>query len=168
MMDALHSRCQGFEIKPPEREGLEKRAKAILKKEGIEFEEEDVNDIVRNCYPDIRKMINTLQQFSKDGKLKIESGAIVSDAYKTDLINALKEKKSFTDIRQIVINANSMEYDTIYRLLFDSVKEYCEVKSNIGQIMLDISEHLYRDAFVVDKEINLSACILKVLKLLKN
>jgi len=162
LMEPLRSRFQMFEVKPPDIEMLEERAKLILGKEEIQFNDKDVKTIVKNSYPDIRKLIQSLQQNSLDGKLELGVGGIVSDTYKSELIDMLKKKSSFENIRQLLVNVNAIEFTTLYKLLFESVDEYA--KKNKVQILLDISEHMYRDSFCVDKEINLSACILKILK----
>ena len=165
-IEPLLSRFSGgtFEIKPPELGGIEKRAKGILEKEGIEYEEQDVKDLVKVCYPDIRKTIHTLQKFSITGKLVMEKSEILSDSYKSELISLIKKNKPFNDIRQLIINSSYIDYNLAFKMIFDSVDEYCNNEDNKSKMLLDISEHLYRDAFVLDKEINLSACILKILK----
>lgn len=162
LMEPLRSRFQMFEVKPPELESLEDRAKLILDKEEVKYNDKDIKTIVKNCYPDIRKLIQTLQQNNLDGELSLKVGGIVSDTYKSELIDMLKKKDSFEHIRGLLVNVNAIEFTTLYKLLFESVDEYS--KKNKVQILLDISEHMYRDSFVVDKEINLSACILKILK----
>lgn len=162
LMEPLRSRFQMFEVKPPELESLEDRAKLILDKEEVKYNDKDIKTIVKNCYPDIRKLIQTLQQNNLDGELSLKVGGIVSDTYKSELIDMLKKKDSFEHIRGLLVNVNAIEFTTLYKLLFESVDEYA--KKNKVQILLDISEHMYRDSFVVDKEINLSACILKILK----
>jgi len=164
IIPALHSRFQVEEVKPINIEKIEKRMIGILNAEKVEFEEQDVKDIVKNCYPDMRKMIQTLQQYSIDGVLQINSSSVISDSYKSSLINMLKKNEKFEKIREMVINSSTIDYVMVYKILFNSIDEYCKNKDNKSDMLLDIAEHLYRDASIVDKEINLSACILKLLK----
>lgn len=174
IIDALHSRFQSFEIKPPSTEGLENRAKLILDKESIKYSEQDISDIVKNCYPDVRKLINMLQQYSKEGEFKIQKGSVIGDTYKSDLLKAIKNNKPFEEIRQIIVNASSLDYNILYQLLFEDIDKYIskkgtekEIEDREGEIRISIAEYMYRDSFVVNKEINLSACINKILKLNK-
>lgn len=164
IIDALHSRFQAYEVKPPNIDDIEIRMKKILDKEKIEYEEKDVNDLVKNCYPDIRKTINSLQRFCIDDKLNVEQSQILSDAYKSEIISMIKKNESFEAIRQLIINSSTLEYSLMFKMLFDCIDDYCNVKEKKSTMLLDIAEHLYRDSFVLDKEINLSACILKLLK----
>lgn len=164
IMEALQSRMQSYEVRPPNIEDIETRMKKILEKEEIKFKEQDLKDLVKNCFPDIRKTINTLQRFSIDGELKVEKNEILGDAYKSEIINMIKKNKPFEEIRTVIINSSNVDYTLMFRMLFDSVDEYCNVKDKKSNMLLDIAEHLYRDTTIVDKEINLSACVLKILK----
>ena len=163
IIDALHSRFQKWEVKPLDTELIDRRMFGILNKENVKFEEQDVKDIVRNCYPDVRKTIQTIQQYSINGELKINSGDVMNDSYKSKLIKMLKKNEKFEVIRSLIVNSSNIEYGVVYKMLFDNIDEYCD-NNNKSDILLDIAEHMYRDRDVVDKEINLSACIIKILK----
>ena len=165
-IEPLLSRFAGgtFEIKPPSLDEIEKRAEGILKKENVEYNKEDVKELVRICYPDIRKTIHSLQKFSINGKLNIEKSEILSDSYKSELINLIKKNKPFTEVRQLIINSSNIDYNLAYKMLFDSVDEYCNNDDNKDDMLMDIDEHSYRSEFRTDKEMCLSACILKILK----
>lgn len=164
IIEPLHSRFQEWEVKPIDTSLIEKRMFGILKKEEIKFEDDDVVEIVKSCYPDVRKTIQTIQQYSIDGELKISSANMLNDEYKLQLVKMIKDDTKFETIRQLVINSSNIDYVSVYKMLFDCVDDYCNNKDNKSDILLDIAEHLYRDVDVVDKEINLSACIIKILK----
>lgn len=163
IIEPLHSRFQAWEVKPIKSDSIRKRMCGILEREKIEYDEQDVVNIIKTCYPDVRKTIQMIQQFSIDGKLIVGERELINDDYKLKLIKMLKERENFDKIREFIINNSTIDYTVIYKMLFDSVDEYCD-NDNKSDILLDIAEHLYRDKDVVDKEINLSACIIKIQK----
>jgi hypothetical protein len=65
------------------------------------------------------------------------------------------------EIRQIVVDAGIRDFTELYRLLYDKVQDYAP--SRIPQTILAIAEGQYRDAFVVDKEINFMATMYNIL-----
>lgn len=162
LIDPLISRFQTIEIRPNDPEEMFKRACLILQKEEIEYSDEDVKSIVNLSKPDMRRMIQLLQQNSITGKLELGSGGVMNDSYILEIIELLKNKQSFETIRKVLTNVPVLNYILLYKTLFDSVEAFC--KKGADQVRLDIAEYLYRDAFVVDKEINLSALIIKILK----
>jgi DNA polymerase III delta prime subunit len=164
IMDALQSRFQSYQIKPNDLDQIIKRLKLILEKEEVEYDIKDVEDIAKTCFPDMRKAIGTIEGLSFNKKLVVNESEILSEEYKDKMIEMIKENKKFEDIRSLIINSPNIDYSLAFKMLFDNVEKYCREKKNISLILIDIAEHMYRDAFVVDKEINFSACILKILK----
>jgi|LSQX01.2.fsa_nt_gb DNA polymerase III delta prime subunit len=67
--DAIQSRCQHYIFKQMPVEFVNNYCKNILLSEKITFEEKDVKFIIDNLYPDIRRIVNTLQRSSLSGKL---------------------------------------------------------------------------------------------------
>jgi hypothetical protein len=65
------------------------------------------------------------------------------------------------EIRQIVTDAGIRDFTELYRLLYDKVQEYAS--DRIPQTILALAEGQYRDAFVVDKEINFMATMYNIL-----
>jgi len=65
------------------------------------------------------------------------------------------------EIRQIVVDAGIRDFTELYRLLYDKVQDYAP--NRIPQTILVIAEGQYRDAFVVDKEINFMATMYNIL-----
>ena len=57
----LISRCQVFEIEPPTKKDVAVYVRNILDKESIKYELSDLKIVLDNFYPDIRKVINYLQ-----------------------------------------------------------------------------------------------------------
>jgi replication factor C small subunit len=169
ILDAISSRCQTFEVVPPSKGDVAKRlAVDILTKEGITYENTDIKLLIDSHYPDIRKIINTAQKHSIDGKLQIDKKEILESDFKLKIIDILKETKSksqkFTEIRQLIADNGVSHFEDIYKLLYDNMTEYG--KGKIASIIVLLAEMEYKSAFVVDKEINFMSAIVQLLEIL--
>jgi DNA polymerase III delta prime subunit len=161
VIDPLQSRCQVFKVIPPSKGEIAKHLHNILHQESVEHTGEDLKLLVENHYPDLRKMINTCQASSKDGKIVLDKQILVSSSYHNDVIKFLK-KKSFSEVRQVIANANVSDFDELYRVLYERAEEYT---SNIAEATIVIEEYLYHKNFRIDQEICIMACIAKLINL---
>lgn len=165
--EPLHSRCTcvDFKIDNKDKQRIAasffKRATAILKAENIEFDSKVVAELVTKYFPDYRRILNELQRYSVSGK--IDSGILVnaSEENFTPLLKMLKEK-NFTEVRKWVGINSDMESTELFRRLYDKSVEYIEVTS-IPQLVLILADYGYKNAFVVDREINTMACLTEVM-----
>jgi replication factor C small subunit len=162
IIDPLQSRCQVLKVVPPSRNEIVKHLHNILHQESIVHTGEDLKILVENNYPDLRKMINTAQMSSKDGKIVLDKQVLVSSTYHDKVISLLK-KKSFSEIRQVIANSNLNDFDELYRVLYERAEEYT---SDIALATITIEEHLYHKNFRIDQEICLMACIAKLIQLI--
>lgn len=167
--DPIKSRCQEIdfnfsneEIQKEMKPKIVQRLKGILKSEKIEFDDEIIELLVDKKYPDIRKMIQLLQDYSK------QYGIINKEILKTKKIDEefyqLILNKKLTAARKYIIE-KSYNYDEMYRELFDNLIPILPNKSK-GQAILLIAEYMYRNNFVIDKEINFTACMLEIIGVL--
>ena len=162
----LISRCQVFNIEPPTQKDVAIHIKNILDKESISFELPDLKTVLEDFYPDVRKIINFIQQNSTSGKLKIVKTQSASFDLKNKVIELIKSSKTngkaFNEIRQLVNDAGTKVFEELYSELYDRVNEYAQNKET--SVIIDIAEHIYQSAMVVDKEITFMACIAKIIK----
>jgi replication factor C small subunit len=76
------SRCHKFHIAKPDMTEFTARAATVLVSEGVEFDLDVLDNYVRGCYPDLRKMLNQLQVNSIDGKLRhVDTSDSTEDAF---------------------------------------------------------------------------------------
>jgi len=165
IIPALQSRCQIINLSPPIEKVFE-RTVQILKKENIRVEATEKSkllELIRKNYPDLRRIINDIQRYSFNGVLQIKTSDCKDFVEK--IISSLQNKKSITDIRKWVIE-NEQSFSGDYHFL---LKEMFEVvfQSKISEDiktnnLLIISEHMYKDSIVLDKEINWFSCCLKL------
>jgi len=166
IISPLISRCQVFQIEPPAKKDVAIYAKNILDTESITYELSDLKTVLDNFYPDIRKIVNFLQQSSTNGTLKLIKTHSASLDLKNKLIDLLKSCKTngkvFNEIRQLIADAGTKSFDELYSELYNKCGEFASGKES--QIIIEIAEYVYRSSMVVDKEITFMACIAKVIK----
>lgn len=149
----LKSRCEVYEIGAPPAKEIFKRCELILKKEGVKFSNKTLIELVKNCYPDIRKTFVSLRMNIKDGilpdNISIATNATVYDSVLTAM------KTSDPDEMRKVLRSNPIDYTGLYKYLYDKLMtEKDPVFSNDTQAILEIGEASYRDNVVAIKEIN--------------
>jgi DNA polymerase III delta prime subunit len=169
VIDPIISRTQPFHLIPPSKKEVAEQVVKILKKEKVEFELPNVALIVNAFYPDIRHIINHAQLNTKNGKLHIQEKKIAESDYKTKIVSILSgtltPKDKFKEIRQTIADARISDFADLYRILYDKVTDFAP--NSVSAVILAISEGLYRDALVVDKEINAVATIINILNSMK-
>jgi len=169
IIDPLQSRCQVLKIVPPSKKDVAKHLAGILDKESIKFEINDLVPLVNQYYPDLRKCINTIQLSTQDNILKLDQSLLVSSNYIDKVISALAEGSKhnkidcYQDIRQILINSNSDDFEELFKALYERASEYAPNRE--GTIAILINEHQYKANFRIDKEINVSSLIAHILEL---
>ena len=168
IIDPIQSRCQTFQVIPPDRKQVAIHISNILTSENVESEVSDIALLVNSGYPDIRRVINSAQRQSIDGKLTIDKQSIVENDYKLKLLEILEKqdrKSAFKNIRQLMLDSQVKDYADLFRLLYDEVDGYG--KGHIAECILVIAKYELSDSQVVDKEINAMAMIIKLLGVIK-
>ena len=161
IIDPLQSRCQVLKIIPPTKKDVAKHLNWILQQESIEHDIKDLVPLVNQYYPDLRKCINTIQLSTLDNKLQLDQSILVSSNYIDKVITALSNKSKFSDIRQIIADANVNDFDELFKSLYQRASEYLPGKEGTASIL--INEHQYKANFRIDKEINIMSLIQNLL-----
>ena len=162
IISPLQSRCVAFGIIPPSKKEVGQHILQICEKEKINYTKEDLGQIILTHYPDIRKILNTVQGSVKGGKLILDSKSLVNTDFENKVVAALKNKAKLNDIRQIIADSGAQQFESLFRCLYDNVEEYT---TNIGDAIIIISQYQYEYSFVVDKEICVAAMLNKLLKI---
>ena len=170
IIDPIISRCQSFSLNPPSQKNVAIHLASILKNEGIDFELEDIKTLVVCYHPDIRKVINTAQLFSKNGKLTLDVEQLIGSDVKLNMMSILLESgqsilNRFKAIREMIHANGIRDFSEFYNFVYENLDKFSEDIQPM--IILQLADAQHRDAFVVDKEINFSACIYNILKLFK-
>ena len=167
IIEPIHSRCAVIEFKIDSKEKQEiaaaffKRATAILKQEGIEFDPKVVAELITKHFPDYRRILNEMQRYSVSGK--IDSGILVNmseESFK-GLIKLMKDK-DFTEVRKWVAKNSDADTTALFRELYDNASSNMDVNS-IPPMVLILADYQYKAAFVADHELNIMAALTEIM-----
>jgi replication factor C small subunit len=162
IISPLQSRCVAFGIIPPSKKEVGQHVLQICDSEGIDYTKEDLGQIIITHYPDIRKILNTVQGSVKGGKLVLDSKSLINTDFENKVVAALKNKAKLNDIRQMIADSGAQQFESLFRCLYDNVEEYT---TKVGDAIVTIAQYQYEYSFVIDKEICVAAMLNKLLKL---
>jgi DNA polymerase III delta prime subunit len=164
LIDPLRSRLTEYALVPPSKTIIAQHIVCILENEGIEYELEGVAEIVKKCYPDLRRTINTLQKCSTTGKLVVNINLKSNQNYIELILEELSQPKpKFNTIRQILANSDVSDYTELFKSLYDNSSKY--LKDKEGSVAVLVNEASYKANFSLDKEINTAALISQIIEL---
>jgi replication factor C small subunit len=165
IIDPLISRTQVYKLTPPTKKDVAKKIADILKVENVEYESKTIVQIVNAYYPDIRKVINTAQLQTRDGKLHVTIEELIGQDTKLKVVDTLSSnlplKDKVNEVRKIVADAQVQDYTELYQTLYQNVEVFAPTK--IPQAVIAIAEGQFRDGQVPDKEINFIATLYTIL-----
>ena len=165
VIDPIQSRCQVLKIVPPSKLDTAKHTAWVLDQEEISYETDDIKSIVNQYYPDLRKMLNTIQSSTINSKLLLDKDVLVSSNYMLNIIKELSTSKNWKNIRQIIADSGVKDFEELYRFLFDNSSKYASDRE--GSVAIILNEHLYQSNFRIDKEINIMSAISKIIEIIK-
>lgn len=161
LSDAIHSRFTKIEIsaKTQDAELLKalmfNRCKAILQNEQIEYDEKAIAQLIYKLFPDNRKLLNSLEMYSKTGK--IDEGILAKFA-DTDIESLIKfiASKKFKSILQWCENNKDSDLTTTYHNLYKALLK-CVDKQSIPDMIMILEDAQRYDSIVPSKELHLAA-----------
>jgi len=165
VIDPIQSRCQTFAITPPNKKEVAQRLVTVLDAKNIAYDIKDVVAIINASYPDIRRALNSAQSCVINGRLQLDKSSTLQANYMTDVLEILRNSKdkkaAFTKIRQIIADSKVRDFTGMYTFLYHNLDEFAV--GHIGGAILIIAESQYKDASVVDKELNIMAMFVNLL-----
>ena len=168
IIDPIQSRCQSFQIIPPDRKEVAVHLNSILTKEGVKSDINDIVTIVNGGFPDLRRVINAAQRQVVNDELVIDEGMSIQNDYKNQVLEILKtqdKKNSFKNIRQLLADSKVTDFSDLFRLLFDTVDDWG--RGHVAECILVLAQYQQSDAVVVDKEINIMAMFIEIIGKIK-
>lgn len=157
----IKSRLQHFHFKASPKDDVLMRVGEILVTEEIEFEMELLEKYVSTYYPDIRKIINALQQNTISGKLqKPNTGEDATVDYQFKMLDLI-ESGDLRALRKLICeNVQREEYDSVYRFLYENIHKSKKFKNTDAYetAIVTIAAYLHKNSIVGDPEINFAAC----------
>lgn len=160
IIPALKSRMTHYEFKAPSFDDTVVLMVTILDAEKVEFDVELLEKYIAASYPDIRSLINALQDNSDNGKLS-EPESVSGNDYKFEMLDLL-EAGNLAGIRKLICaNVGREEYEDVYRFMYENIhkcKGFDDDKCESAIVL--IASYLAKHAIVADPEINFAAlCI---------
>ena len=164
IIPALHSRCQGFAFNNLDETDFTVRLGQILADENVEFDVETLTNFVKATYPDLRKAINTAQQYSRSGQLEMpgEEDGTDSREWKLEAI-ALFQNGKVRQARDMLCKKLALdEYEEAYTFLYRNLAFWGDDEDTQDAAIIIIKEGMVNHSWCADPEINLSATIVKL------
>ena len=161
IISPLQSRCQTFEITPPSKEIVTDLVCRVMVDENIKWETNNIIPVIDTHYPDIRKIINTLQGSVVDSQIKIDDNSLKNSQLGGLVVDALIRKAKLSEIRQILADSGAREFDDLFKYIYD--KSSLLFGDREGEAILIIAKYQYEYTFVLEKEICIAAMLNKLL-----
>ena len=162
IISPLQSRCQTFEITPPSKEIVTDLVCRVMVDENIKWETNDIIPVIDTHYPDIRKIINTIQGSVVDSQIKIDNDSLKNTQLGGLIVDAFINSATLTEIRQILADSGAREFDDLFKYIYD--RSLAMFGDKEGEAILIIAKYQYEYTFVLEKEI----CIAAMLNKLRN
>lgn len=166
IMKPIHSRCPPVHLKFTGKDVI-KRLRYILDTEGVKYVRDDlikfVEDVVKPYYPDIRRMVNTLQNCCSSGELIITNIEEVNsdlDKFVDELIAMVNTKKSMNDVRRLVLSSRGLfddDFQKVSTLIFNKVIDTVSLSQ-----LKSMTEYIFRMSQVSDPEIQFFGLLLEI------
>jgi DNA polymerase III delta prime subunit len=166
IIEPLHSRCAviDFGLKNGEKTKMAsaffKRIQSILQSESVDYDDKVIAELIKKHFPDFRRVINELQRYSQLGKIDTGILSQIGDVSITEIVKHLRVK-DFSSIRKWAA-ITEIDATTIFRKLYDALYDVMKPQS-IPKAVLILADYQYKQAFVVDQEINLVACLTELM-----
>ena len=161
IISPLQSRCQTLEIKPPSKQDVAWRCVDICKEEKVDIDNIALKTIINAYYPDIRKIINTIQGSVVNHVVKLDESSLKDDLNE-QIIQTLSNKATLSEIRQILADSGSREFDSLFKALYDNLDKFT---TKVGPAILIIAKYQYEYTFVLEKEICVAAMLNELLNI---
>jgi replication-associated recombination protein RarA len=158
-----------------ERELFEKqieRAKIVLQKLGIQFEDSAVNELVKRCFPDMRKLFNKIQTVHISGIRSLDAEAIKKTEWSFADIFELcsRAPDPYANYVFLVGQYSSRVEDVLAALGSEFpnwLHERCPQKmAALPQIIYEVALHQAQRVQVIDPTISMLACVFRIQSLL--
>ena len=167
IMPAIKSRTQTFVLESLDREEFETKVALILSNEGIDFELETLDNYVLATFPDLRKCIQSLEQNSSNGVLCAPNQNDMSgteDVF-VEMISLFKHGK-IRQARELIVGKLSPEQmESVFSFVYQNIGLFPD---NVQEdAIVIIRDGLVSHSMVADPEINLSATMVQLAKLME-
>lgn len=153
----LLSRFQNIHIDEFDEEALVLHAATILDNENITFDGDILIDHVEKYKPDMRKIINSLQECSITGELTSPDNNSDNDDFIESWKSMWSRRTTYTELANFINMVDNNNFEEAYEIMYSSNQHKDASKS-----IPIIAEHLYKAYTVSNQMINLDACLIRL------
>jgi len=162
VLEALHSRSQGFHIAQPDHNEFTARVAEILLTEGVQFELDVLDSYVKATYPDLRKCIGLAQANSATGELVLTKSSGGGSDYKVKAVEQFKAGNIRQARKTLCDNITASDVDGLITWAYNNLDLWSTEDEGQDQAILYIRDAAARAPLVADPEINLSALFIEL------
>lgn len=160
--DAIKSRCPVLEFSfmdKEEKKGMLKqffnRVENILKENDVHYDRKELLQFCDRNFPDFRKSLNLISRNVIKNTLELKNVGSANDDKINEIMGYIKGCQ-WTNMRKWVAESMDTDPATVRRALYDIMTDKVTNSSKLCLIMT-LNEYDYKEAFVVDKEVNMVA-----------
>lgn len=171
ILPPIRSRLQEVQIESHEYEQFMGKVVQILLAKNVQIEgQEDLDRIekyVKSCYPDFRKVINTLQQNFINGRIvELNSTTSGTQDFKLQLVEAMQNGNLSAVRKQIVQSVRDDQVSSFFTFLYQEVELW--IPSDMDAVsqeilrmtlILKVRDGIVKDSLCADRELNMSATL---------
>lgn len=155
----LLSRFQHFHIESLPEDDLIEYILDVVEREGLTFNEEnDLLSHIDTYTPDVRKILNSIDQHTTENKVieKLSSSVSSSDADEfLEILKSGKAKRKIDRLLELAVNVDQNNYEEFFVALYDNTHNFTDVASSV----IKIAKYMDMATRVANQQINLSACL---------
>lgn len=166
IIPALHSRVQQIHIEQLDDDEILERVAYIIENENIDVLNADfVYNHIDRFKPDMRKIINSIQQSSSNGVLGDVIDVVDSDGEFIDQweVEWKSDEPTFERLYDLAIGADQHNFEQAYTFMYENVDKLDDEYKAVRVI----AEYLYRAQAVANQEILLKACLIEMFGVLE-
>ena len=158
----IHSRTQSVVINKLPIDDFTVRMAEILVAENIDFELDVLDDYVRGCWPDLRKLINNCQQNCINGKLVKPDKIDSTRDYKIDAVELFKNGK-FREARALICSQiRAEELEDFFVFLYNNLDFWGTTDKQKDEAILIIRKGMVQIPLAADAEILVAATLVEL------
>lgn len=172
LVPELRSRCTEYGFNALDKTEMLRAIVKILQAEKVPVGDPELDLLdcdggyIESCYPDMRKLISTVENGVLGGKLQPFAEEMTSTDEISVTLLEFMESDDWDKMREYACaNVSEDQWDDIYRFLYKHLAAAGKFQSDTNKWkagIIVIADFMYRNAFVADREINFAACIIKL------
>ena len=160
LIDPLLSRCYPIDLTPDNSKetlkGIAEYCEMILKEEGIVYKKKAIGRIVKANFPDIRKIITSLQIHSMDGEITEEDVISIENSSVDTLFTFIREKR-FSDSHKWVME-NVKDPSAIIQHIWNKAEDVF-TKETLPYVIVHLNDAQNHIGNVPNKHLTLMSAI---------